>query len=94
MIYLIEEIIVSLQCERGDSNTFRDRGLGRNHMANHSETMKSCRVQFVDMELDTNDKIVIAKPVECKIYDPRRITRQDFKMRNIAENKTFSAIFF
>ena len=25
---------------------------------------------------------------------PRRITRQDLKMRNIAENQTFSAIFF
>ena len=50
MIYLIEEIIVSLQCETCIPIAFRDRGLGRNHMANHSETMKSCRVQFVNME--------------------------------------------
>ena len=74
MIYLIEEIIVSLQCETCIPIAFRDRGLGRNHMANHSETMKSCRVQFVNMEEDTNDKTVIINPVECKIYNPKRIT--------------------
>ena len=44
-------------------------------MAYQSETMKSCRVQFVDMEYDTNDKIMTINPVERKIYDPRRITQ-------------------
>lgn len=82
-----------MRCERGHSITFRDRGPGRIHMANHGKPMKSCRVQFVVRNRDTKDKTLQINSVECKIYNPRRITEQIGKMPQIAETKTVSAIF-
>lgn len=65
-----------MRCERGHSITFRDRGPGRIHMANHGKPMKSCRVQFVVRNRDTKDKTLQINSVECKIYNPRRITNK------------------
>ena len=71
-----------MRCERGHSITFRDRGPGRIHMANHGKPMNSCRVQFVVRNMDTKDKTLQINSVECKISDTRRITNKISQIAN------------
>lgn len=82
-----------MRCERGHSITFRDRGPGRIHMANHGKPMNSCRVQFVVRNMDTKDKTLQINSVECKISDTRRITKVSELSEQNAETLTVSAFF-
>lgn len=77
-----------MRCERGHSITFRDRGPGRIHMANHGKPMKSCRVQFVGRNRGTKDKTLQINSVECKISDTRRIANRFIISQKTSDKST------